>query len=286
MEGSEYRPVFVFIDGIFGGGVSNHVRDHLRKKYPTYCFLDLSCGPVSSVADRAVECFFELYGGLVDYSCGLDGETLEIGHDRFGRLEAGLLGPSNWSETAPIHIFAYSLGAPTARYLQYLLAKQVNTILHFISIPIGLSFSAYSAVHQTQIAQLQAFVDATGRPIRTSASWIASICTCQVISLTKALAKHSAPGLCGMAMTAPSWCAGSEQRDGCRLRGGALSEDAGARDHVPHVVVRQIPRPPTVPCCCAPPTATCCATGQGKMDSTCLDLAVTLSASICSKAHG
>jgi hypothetical protein len=125
MEQHKCQPVFVFIDGIFGGGVSIHVRDYLRKKYPAYRFLDMSCGPVSSVADRAVECFYELYGGRVDYSCGLDGEPMEIGHDRYGRLEKGLLGPSNWSESAPIHIFAYSLGAPTARYLQYLLAKQV-----------------------------------------------------------------------------------------------------------------------------------------------------------------
>ncbi len=131
MEESEYQPVFVFIDGIFGGGISNNVRNHLRKKYPAFRFLDLSCGPVSSVADRAAECFYELYGGRVDYSCGLDGETLEKGHDRYGRLEAGLLGPSNWSETAPIHIFAYSLGAPTARFLQYLLAKQVDIIPFF-----------------------------------------------------------------------------------------------------------------------------------------------------------
>eukprot|EP00291_Cryptomonas_curvata_P011871 CAMPEP_0172190512 /NCGR_PEP_ID=MMETSP1050-20130122/23157_1 /TAXON_ID=233186 /ORGANISM="Cryptomonas curvata, Strain CCAP979/52" /LENGTH=99 /DNA_ID=CAMNT_0012865399 /DNA_START=538 /DNA_END=834 /DNA_ORIENTATION=+ len=29
---------------------------------------------------------------------------------------------------------------------------------------------------------------------------------------------------------------GSKQRDGRRVRGGAISEDAGARGHVPHVV--------------------------------------------------
>ena len=120
------RPVFIFVDGIFGRGISHNVREHLRKQYPEYRFLNLTCGPLSSVADRAVEIFYELYGGLVDYSCGLDGDSLEFGHDRFGNQEKGLLGPSEWNEISPIHIFAYSLGAPTARYLQYLLAKQVT----------------------------------------------------------------------------------------------------------------------------------------------------------------
>jgi hypothetical protein len=187
MDRSEYQPVFVFIDGIFGGGVSNHVRDHLRQKYPSYLFLNLSCGPVSSVADRAAECFYELYGGRVDYSCGLDGETLEKGHDRYGRLEAGLLGPSNWSETAPIHIFAYSLGAPTARYLQYLLAKQVDArfLFHFHEKENGFPLFI--------VQPSQAFFDEMGRPIRTSASWIASICTCQVILFSRKVLEKSQP---------------------------------------------------------------------------------------------
>ncbi len=122
-------PVFVFVDGIFGRGISPKVRENLKKEYPGYRFVDLSCGPLSSVADRAVECFYELYGGLVDYGCGLDGDSLEFGHDRYGRQEKGLLGPAHWNEESPIHVFAYSLGAPTARYLQYLLAKQVNRYL-------------------------------------------------------------------------------------------------------------------------------------------------------------
>ncbi len=254
MDQSEHRPVFVFIDGIFGGGVSNTVRDHLRKKYPAYLFLDLSCGPVSSVADRATECFYELYGGRVDYSCGLDGEPLEKGHDRYGRLEAGLLGSSNWSETAPIHIFAYSLGAPTARYLQYLLSKQVNPPLLFLSILIGFSFSPLLGCRPTQTGCPQAFLDEMGRPIRTSASWIASICTCQVNSPQRGVQTHSPP------LSSDEWScadvermvvfAGSQQRDGRRVRSGAISEDAGARGHVAHVVVWQPLSPPLVcPAC-------------------------------------
>jgi hypothetical protein len=126
MSSKENQPVFVFIDGIFGRGISYKVRENLRQTYGDFRFLDISCGPVSSVSDRAVECFYELYGGLVDYTSGLDGENLEFGHERYGRQENGLLGPSKWNESSPIHIFAYSLGAPTARYLQYLLAKQVK----------------------------------------------------------------------------------------------------------------------------------------------------------------
>ena len=134
--------VFVLINGLFDGGISRAVRTHLRERFPACRFLSLHCGAVSSVRDRAVECFWQLKGGIVDYQ--VDGVELEAGHGRFGESYAGLL--PEWSDSHPIHILAYSLGAPTARYLQHLLERQ-------------------------------AFCDENGAALETSGAWVRSVVT-------------------------------------------------------------------------------------------------------------
>jgi hypothetical protein len=129
-------PVFVFIDGLFNGGVAAGVRRHLRETWPGATFVSLRCGAVSSCRDRAIECFWQLRGGRVDYQ--LEGVNLEYGHGRYGETYPGFY--RAWSEERPIHVLAYSFGATTARCLQHLL-------------------------------QTRAFADESGRSIPTSGAW-------------------------------------------------------------------------------------------------------------------
>lgn len=79
-------------------------------------------------------------GGVVDYQSA--NKDLEPGHERFGRVEEGLF--KEWSADRPVHLVAYSLGAPTARYLQHLLV-------------------------------LRAFRDQGGDVIETSGAWVSTI---------------------------------------------------------------------------------------------------------------
>lgn len=136
------KEVVVFIDGLFGGGVAGSARKALSARFPSARFVTLHCGAVSSVRDRAVECFYQLKGGQTDYCVA--NPNLEKGHGRYGLKYPGL--HPEWDETQPIHIIAYSLGAPTARFLQHLLIRQ-------------------------------AFTNKNGDPMRSSGGWVASITT-------------------------------------------------------------------------------------------------------------
>jgi hypothetical protein len=111
----------VLVDGLFGMGINSAVVQHLEERFEGARIIKLSCGGVSSVRDRACECFYQLKGGTIDYE--LEDFPLESGHGRWGATEEGRF--EAWGEDNPVILVGYSLGAPTARYLHHLLAKQV-----------------------------------------------------------------------------------------------------------------------------------------------------------------
>ena len=81
-----------------------------------------SVGPVSSNWDRAVELYYQLKGGQVDYGKGHS--------DKFGiiRKPANKKYPGlypEWSTNKPVHIIGHSMGGQTARMLDYLLSTSV-----------------------------------------------------------------------------------------------------------------------------------------------------------------
>jgi triacylglycerol esterase/lipase EstA (alpha/beta hydrolase family) len=80
---------------------------------------EASVGPLSSAHDRACELAAQIKGTRVDYG---ERHAREEGHQRYGRDYSGQAFAPEWSEANPVHLVGHSLGSPTIRCLQHLLA--------------------------------------------------------------------------------------------------------------------------------------------------------------------
>lgn len=72
---------------------------------------------VSSLHDRAVQIYYELVGGRIDYGAA---HAEEHGHSRFGKVIDCPKFPQ-WSAENPVHLVGHSFGGNTARFLAHLL---------------------------------------------------------------------------------------------------------------------------------------------------------------------
>ena len=101
-------------------GGKNDFEGYLRNKgFEVYT---ASVGPVSSNWDRAVELFYQIKGGQVDYGLG---HTKQYGLEQkpSEKIFSGLY--PQWDHDHPIHIIGHSMGGQTARMLQYLLENVI-----------------------------------------------------------------------------------------------------------------------------------------------------------------
>lgn len=100
----------------WGGGWSGKydLQEYLKSQgHPT---VTLGVGPISSNWDRAVEAYYELKGGTVDYGAA---HAAKHGHNRYGRTYTARV--SAWDANNKIHIISHSQGGQTARVLIELL---------------------------------------------------------------------------------------------------------------------------------------------------------------------
>eukprot|EP00457_Paulinella_chromatophora_P015820 gb/GEZN01016502.1/.p1 GENE.gb/GEZN01016502.1/~~gb/GEZN01016502.1/.p1 ORF type:complete len:175 (-),score=10.00 gb/GEZN01016502.1/:245-769(-) len=115
----------VLIHGMFGWGYDRPMGGIVPSYWPGVVkewqggFLEIGCGASASDHDRAVEGFYQLYGGRTDF--GQD-HAQKYGHQRFGpTYERGLF--PDWSADRPVHLIGHSYGGTTAIELYQLLAK-------------------------------------------------------------------------------------------------------------------------------------------------------------------
>ena len=99
-------------------GGKNDLQAQLRNAYsgaqPIYT---VAPGGFSSNWDRAVELYYQIKGGCVDYGAT---HATAFGHTRTGRCYTGVY--PTWSVTNPVHLVGHGMGGQTARMLAQLLA--------------------------------------------------------------------------------------------------------------------------------------------------------------------
>lgn len=120
----------IFVNGLAGfdrsealgfkyWGGKNDLQAQLRNAYsgaqPVHM---VTVGGFSSNWDRAVELYYQIKGGCVDYGAS---HSTSAGHTRNGRCFTGVY-PS-WSASNPVHLVGHGMGGQTARMLAQLLAS-------------------------------------------------------------------------------------------------------------------------------------------------------------------
>ncbi len=81
----------------------------------------LSVGPVSSNWDRAIEAYYQIKGGQVNYGVA-HSEKYGLIQKPKGKVYEGMY--PKWDENNPIHIISHSQGGQTALMLEYLLKME------------------------------------------------------------------------------------------------------------------------------------------------------------------
>ena len=104
------------IENINYWGGANDIEAYLQSK--GYTVFSVSVGPISSNYDCAVETFFQIKGGQLDYG-KKHSEKYGLIQRPKGKFYKGLF--PEWDNNNPIHLIGYSFGGQTIRMLHHLL---------------------------------------------------------------------------------------------------------------------------------------------------------------------
>lgn len=97
----------------WGGDRLNIIKEARAKGYNV---MEASVGAFGSNYDRAVELYYYIKGGTVDYGAA---HAAKYGHERYGKTYAGAY--KDWIPGQKIHLIGHSMGGQTIRYLEELL---------------------------------------------------------------------------------------------------------------------------------------------------------------------
>ena len=97
----------------WGGDRLKIIQDYRAKGYNV---MEASISAFGSNYDRAVELYYYIKGGRVDYGAA---HAAKYGHERYGKTYAGAY--KDWKPGQKIHLIGHSMGGQTIRYLEELL---------------------------------------------------------------------------------------------------------------------------------------------------------------------
>ena len=107
-------------DYSYWGGKNNYIKELQSDGFTIF---EVSVGPISSNYDRAVEVFYQIKGGQVDFGAA-HSEKYDMIRSPIEKNYVGLY--PKWNEENPIHILGHSMGGQTARMLNYLLSHEFH----------------------------------------------------------------------------------------------------------------------------------------------------------------
>ena len=140
---AENRAPIILVHGFLGWGRdeivetnywggSNDIQAHLRSK--GYTVHTVSVGPISSNYDCAVEAFYQIKGGQLDYG-NKHSKKFGMVQKPNGKTYPGLY--PDWDSQNPVHLIGYSFGGQTVRMIQHLLKSKSDLIYKEKSLLLG-----------------------------------------------------------------------------------------------------------------------------------------------------
>ncbi|MBO0471749.1 hypothetical protein JZO66_14415 [Enterococcus sp. DIV0242_7C1] len=99
----------------WGGSTQNIIGDLSKKGYTS---MEAVVSPFGSNWDRAIELYYYIKGGTVDYGAA---HAAKHGHDRYGRTFPSLY--PQWDENNKVHLIGHSQGGMTSRMLDTLIRE-------------------------------------------------------------------------------------------------------------------------------------------------------------------
>jgi len=129
------------ISGTYYWGGQHDIEQYLRNK--GYRVITVSLGPISSSYDCAVETFYQIKGGQLDYGQA-HSKKYNLLRRPEGKKYEGMY--PEWDENHPVHLMGYSFGGVTSRMLLYLLNNTFvndSTGLLDKSVLLGNSFPGW-----------------------------------------------------------------------------------------------------------------------------------------------
>ncbi|WP_341636561.1 YSIRK-targeted triacylglycerol lipase [Staphylococcus casei] len=131
----------------YWGGDKLNIRQDLENNgYEAY---EASIGALSSNYDRAVELYYYIKGGTVDYGAA---HAEKYGHERYGKTYEGVY--KNWQPGQKVHLVGHSMGGQTIRQMEELLRNGNQEEIEYQKANGGEISPLFKGGHDNMIASM------------------------------------------------------------------------------------------------------------------------------------